>query len=166
MRFRDAAFMGIMRWAFYRRLREKYEDVHLTYGYQTKDVRIAHHLEKTYTTDAYCIAENMQAKRTDTEYLRKQVRRHNRKIHREVPAKGNIRRRAQAGHLVKGFALNDIVRAKGALWFIAGRRTKGSFVLKHLDGKKLEIVPFKIQFVAHNHSYLVERREVAFPSAL
>lgn len=166
MRFRDAAFMGIMRWTFYRRLREQYKDVHLTYGYQTKDTRIAHHLKKTRMIDAYCIAGNMQAKRTDTEYLRKQVRRHNRKIHREVPAKGNIRRRAQAGHLVKGFVRNDTVRAKGELWFIRGLRTKGSFVLKHLDGTKLEITPSKIQFVAHNHAYLVERREVAFPSAL
>ena len=33
MSFRDAAFMGIMRWAFYNKLKEIYPNVNLTYGY-------------------------------------------------------------------------------------------------------------------------------------
>ena len=38
--FRDAAFMGIMRWAFYNRLKGLYQNVKLTYGYITKNTRI------------------------------------------------------------------------------------------------------------------------------
>lgn len=166
MKFRDAAFMGIMRWYFYNRLKALYSNVHLTYGYITKNTRIKNNIAKTHTADAYCIAGNVKAKRLNYEYLRKQVRRHNRKLHREVPAKGGIRRNAQTGHTVKGFCLNDTVLAKGQQWFIYSRRQKGSFVLRHLDGIKLEIAPSKIQFLRHNNSYLTERREVAFTPTL
>lgn len=159
--FRDAAFMGIMRWAFYNRLKEQYLDVHLTYGYITKNTRIVNNIAKTHTADAYCIAGNVEAKRLDYEYLRKQVRRHNRKLHREAYAKGSIRRRAQAGHIVRGFCLNDTVTAKNQHWFIRGMRTKGNFILKKLDGTRLEISPSKITFLWHNNSYLIERRGVA-----
>ena len=159
MKFRDAAFMGIMRWFFYNRLKTLYSNVHLTYGYITKNIRIKNKIVKIHTSDAYCIAGNTKSKRLGYEYLRKQVRRHNRKLHREVSAKGGIRRNAQAGHMVKGFCLNDTVLAKGQQWFIRSRRKKGGFVLKHLDGTKLEITSSKIQFLRHNNSYLVERRE-------
>ena len=162
MRFRDATFMGILRWTFYNRLKALYQDVKLTYGYITKNTRIRNGIVKTHTADAYCIAGNIDAERLGYEYLRKQVRRHNRKLHREVPAKGNIRRVTQAGHFVKGFCLNDTVLAKGQQWFIRGMRQKGSFVLKHLNGTKLEIAPSKIIFLRHNNSYLIERREVVF----
>lgn len=166
MSFRDAAFMGIMRWTFYDRLKEKYPNVHLTYGYITKNTRIKNNIAKTHTADAYCIAGNIKAKRLDYEYFCKQVRRHNRKLHREVPAKGGIRRNAQTGHMVRGFCLNDTVLAKGQQWFVQGRRERGSFVLKHLDGTKAEIAPSKLTFLWHNNSYLVERREVVLPSRL
>lgn len=166
MSFRDAAFMGIMRWAFYNKLKELYSDVHLTYGYITKNTRIKNNIAKTHTADAYCIAGNIKAKRLDYEYFRKQVRRHNRKLHREVPAKGGIRRNAQTGHTVKGFCLNDTVLAKGQQWFVRSRRQKGSFTLKHLDGTKLEITPSKIKFLRHNNSYLTERRKVVLTSTL
>ncbi len=44
--FRDTAFMGIMRWAFYGRLKEIYPNVHMTYGYITKNTRIKNNLPK------------------------------------------------------------------------------------------------------------------------
>ena len=166
MRFRDAAFMGIMRRTFYTRLKEQYPNVHLTYGYITKNTRIANNIAKTHTSDAYCIAGNVEAKRLGYEYLRKQVRRHNRKLHREAYAKGNIRRRAQAGHIVRGFCLNDTVLYQKQRWFVRGMRVKGGFVLKHLDGAKAEVAPSKITFLRHNNSYLIERREAALTSAL
>ena len=161
MSFRDTAFMGIMRWAFYNRLIALYQDVRLIYGYITKNTRIKNNIVKTHTADAYCIAGNIKAKRLEYEYLRKQVRRHNRKLHREVPAKSGVRKLAQAGHIVKGFCLNDTVLAKKQQWFIRGMRQKGSFVLKCLNSTKLEISPSKITFLRHNNSYLIERREVA-----
>ena len=160
MKFRDATFMGVMRWYFYNSLKELYSNVHLTYGYVTKSTRIAYNIAKTHTADAYCIAGNLKAKRLEYEYFRKQVRRHNRKLHMEKYMKGGIRKRAQAGHTVRGFCLNDMVLYQKQRWFIRGMRTKGSFVLKHLDGTKTEKVPSKITFLWHNNSYLIERREV------
>ena len=159
MSFRDATFMGIMRRTFYNRLKEKYPDVSLTYGYITKNTRIVNNIVKTHTADAYCITGNVKAKRLGYEYLRKQVRRHNRKLHREVYAKDGIRRRTQAGHIVRGFCLNDTVLYQKQHWFIRGMRTKGAFVLKHLDGTKVEVTPSKITFLWHNNSYLIEMRK-------
>lgn len=166
MSFRDAAFMGIMRWTFYNRLKEQYPDVRLTYGYITKNTRIANNIAKTHTADAFCIAENVEAKRLGYEYLRKQVRRHNRKLHRENPTKGGIRKRAQAEHVIRGFCLNDTVLYQKQRWFVRGMRAKGSFLLKHLDGTKAEIAPSKITFLWHNNTYLIEMREAALRSRL
>ena len=61
MIFRDATFMGIMRWAFYNKLKEIYNDVSLTYGYITKAKRIENNIEKSHTADAYCITNNLKA---------------------------------------------------------------------------------------------------------
>lgn len=102
----------------------------LTYGYITKNTRIANNIAKTHTADAYCIAGNIKAKRLEYEYLRKQVRRHNRKLHRENPTKGGVRKRTQAGHAVRGFCLNDTVLYQKQRWFVRGMRTKGSFCPK------------------------------------
>lgn len=38
--FRDATFMGVMRWTFYNKLKEIYSNVNMTYGYITKNTRI------------------------------------------------------------------------------------------------------------------------------
>ena len=56
--FKDASFMGIMRWAFYKQLKEKYLNVKMTYGYITKNIRIANNLPKDHRTDALCITGN------------------------------------------------------------------------------------------------------------
>src|SRR5947209_11201067 len=42
--FRDASQMGIMRWRIYEQAKELFPQVHLTYGYITKHLRIANHL--------------------------------------------------------------------------------------------------------------------------
>ena len=68
--FRDAAFMGIMRWEVYNKLREIYPNVSMTYGYitknnRTKNNRINSKIEKTHNADAFCITGNLSAKRSD-----------------------------------------------------------------------------------------------------
>ncbi len=57
-RLNDAAFMGIMRWTFYNRLKELYPylEVKNTYGYITKNTRIRNGLQKSHAVDALCIA--------------------------------------------------------------------------------------------------------------
>ena len=164
MRFKDAAFMGIMRWAFYEALEQQYEPigipVHNTYGYITKNVRIEHNLPKEHYVDARCISGNPDAFPNGEYYYQKKVRCHNRQIHKLTILKGGVRKQNQAAYLVKGYRLYDVVLAKGLIWYIHGRRTSGSFVLKNLSGDKLEIVPGKMKFISQQHGFITERRTV------
>ena len=59
--FKDAAFMGIRRWALYNRLKELYPNVSMTFGYITKSIRIQNNLPKEHYIDARCISGNPNA---------------------------------------------------------------------------------------------------------
>ena len=159
-RYNDAAFMGIMRWAVYERLRAEYgkDMVHMTFGYITKNTRIRHGLPKAHYIDARCISGHPDAAAPEEVYFQKKIRCHNRQIHKFKVSSGGIRKRNQAPHLVKGYRLFDAVPAKGADWYIHGRRTNGSFVLKDLSGHRLEIVPSKISFCRTQTGFITERR--------
>lgn len=63
--FRDASVMNIMRWAVYERARSEFSNVNLTYGYVTKHTRIENGIAKTHAADAFCIARNVHARRSD-----------------------------------------------------------------------------------------------------
>lgn len=60
--YKHAAFMGVMRWTFYNRLKEIYPNVSMTYGYITKNTRIENNLPKTHYVDARCISGHPEAK--------------------------------------------------------------------------------------------------------
>lgn len=135
--FRDAAFMGVMRWAFYNRLKEVYPDVSRTYGYITKNVRIRNNLPKEHCIDARCISRNPGAASDGTVYYQKKVRCHNRQIHKMTIGKGSYRKRNQAAYEVKGFRLFDKVLYNGQECFVFGRRESGYFSLRRLDGTKI-----------------------------
>ena len=157
-KFNDAAFMGIMRWSFYNKLRKIYPNVTNTYGYLTKNTRIENNLPKEHYIDARCISGHPLAKSDGTIYYQKNVRCHNRQIHKNTIFKGGYRKLNQSSYIVKGFRLFDKVSAKGKEWYIHGRRTKGSFVLKDLMNNTLEITPTKIRLIGTQQSYLTERR--------
>ena len=93
IRFKDATFMGIMRWTFYERLKKLYKNVKMTYGYTTKYKRIKYNIEKSHVADAFCIANNLSAKQLNYYYLQKQVRRHNRKLHKSKIYSGGYRKK-------------------------------------------------------------------------
>ena len=135
--FRDAAFMGIMRWALYNKLKGMYGNVSITYGYLTKHTRITNDIEKTHASDAYCITGNVQAKRIGTCYMQKFVRKNNRSLHKATIAKGGIRKANKAPYIVHGFRLFDKVLYKGQECFIFGRRASGYFDLRKIDGTKV-----------------------------
>lgn len=162
MSFRDATFMGIMRWAFYNELKERYSDVHMTYGYITKNARIMNGLPKEHYIDARCISGNPTVVPLGVVYYQKKVRRHNRQIHKSKILKGGIRKRNQAEYLVKGFRLFDKVRYQGEQYFIFGRRNSGFFDIRTLDGIKVNkgsLSYKKIQFLETSHGYLTEQRK-------
>lgn len=164
--FREASFMGIMRWALLDKLRGIYPDVRNTYGYITKNNRIRLGLPKEHYIDAYCIAGNLEAERLPYYWYQKQVRKHNRQIYKMNFIKGGIRKRNQTPYVVFGFRLFDKVICKGQTGFIFGRRTSGSFYVKRLDGEKLSagISYKKLKLIVKRKTYLTERREVALPT--
>jgi len=133
-KFKDATSMNIMRWTLYNRLKTLYPNVHLTYGYITKNTRIQNNLPKTHRIDALCISGHPQAKQLEHYYHIKEVRRHNRQIHKANILKGGIRKLNQAPYLVHGFRLFDKVKYNGIECFIYGRRSTGYFDIRKLDG--------------------------------
>ena len=157
--FKDAAFMGIMRWAFYEQLKAMYPCVSMTFGYITKNTRIANNLPKEHYVDARCISKNPLAKPLGYYYLQKKVRCHNRQIHKMTIAKGGYRKLNQAPFLVKGFRLFDKVKYKSIECFIFARRVKGSFNIRTLNGTKISasISYKKLKFVSCRKNILIEK---------
>lgn len=161
--YKDAAFMGIMRWTTYNRLKEQHQDKHvyMTYGYTTKHNRIEASLPKAHYIDARCISGNPTAKPIDNVvYCQKKVRCHNRQIHKNTILKGGYRKSNQAPKYVKGFQLYDKVLYQGQECFIFGRRSSGSFDIRLLDNTKLSagVNYKKLKLLEKRKSYLIERR--------
>lgn len=159
--FRDATHMGIMRWELYNRIKSIYPNVEMTFGYITKQVRIKNNLPKSHRIDALCISGNPKAKQLDYWYYIKQVRKHNRQIHKAKILKGGIRKLNQAPYLVKGFRLFDKVKYKGQECFIFGRRSSGYFDLRKLDGTVVHrSASYKdLKLLSKRKTLLWERRE-------
>jgi N6-L-threonylcarbamoyladenine synthase len=135
--FRDAAFMGITRWAFYNKLKLQYPNVSLTFGYLTKNTRITNNLPKEHNIDARCISGNPLAIPSLNIYLSKRVRTQNRQLHKATINKGGTRKKNKSPKYVKGFQLFDKVRYQNQECFIFGRRVTGKFDIRELAGKKL-----------------------------
>lgn len=158
--YRDASFMGIMRWRFYEELKTSYPNVSLTYGYITKNSRIENGIEKTHAADAYCIAGNLSAKRLQDVYLQKFVRHSNRSLHKANLLKGGIKKANKAPTIVHGYRLFDKVRLFGQDCFIFGRRSTGYFDLRLLDGTVIHRSASckKLKLLNVSSTVLVERR--------
>ena len=161
MSFKDTTFMGIMRWAFYNKLKEIYPNVSLTYGYITKNTRIRNSLPKEHYIDARCISGNPKAISDGMVYYQKKVRCHNRQIHKNTILKGGIRKRNQASYDVMGFRLFDKVKWKGQNCFIFGRRSTGRMDLRLLNGTKINAsVGYKnLKIIEMRKNYLTEQRK-------
>ena len=160
--FRDAAFMGIMRWAFFERLKKIYPNVSMTFGYITKNTRIANGLPKEHYVDARCISGNPQAKPLGYYFYQKKVRCQNRQIHKINILKGGKKRLNQAPFIVKGFRLFDLVEYQKELFYVFGRRKNGYFDIRRLDGtnfNKGNISYKKLRLVETRRALLTERRD-------
>ena len=159
--FRDATFMGIMRWSFYNRLKAIYHNVYMTYGYITKHNRINNNLPKEHYIDAYCIAGNFNAQRLNYYYYQKCVRKTNRQIHKAKILKGGKKKLNQAPKYVKGFQLFDKVKYEGRPYYIFGRRKSGCFDIRKLDGTKMNngsVYYKKLNLIESRNNVLTERR--------
>ena len=158
--YRDATFMGIMRLAVYNKLKELYQNVKLTYGYITKHKRIEAGLEKSHMVDARCISGNPLAEPLDSYYCFKFVRGQNRQLHKANPKKG-VRQANKAPRYVYGFLLFDKVEFQGQECFIFGRRNRGYFDLRKLDGTRINssVSYKKLRLLERASTLLCERRE-------
>ena len=159
--FKAETFMGITRWFIFNKLKEIYPfEVKNTFGYLTKNTRIKAGLPKEHYVDAFCIAGNMQAERLNYYWYQKQVRKHNRQIHKLTINKGGSRKRNQSPFEVFGFRLFDKVKCKGEVGFIFGRRASGSFDIRKLDGTKISagISYKKLVLISKRKTHLIERR--------
>ena len=158
--FRAETFMGVMRWAFFNRLKATYPqlEVRNTYGYLTKHKRIHHGIAKTHCADAFCIAGNLTAKRAGSYFFQKQTRKHNRQIHKLTVLKGGVRKKNQSPYEVKGFRLFDKVICKGEEAFIFGRRATGRFDVRRLDGTRISagISCKKLRLVEPRRTFLTQ----------
>lgn len=159
--FRDAAFMGIMRWSFYDRLKNIYPNVSMTFGYITKNTRITNNLPKDHYVDARCISGNPVAKPLGYYFYQKKVRCQNRQIHKANFLKGCRKKLNQAPFLVKGFRLFDLVEYQKDLYYIFGRRDSGFFDIRKLDGTKVNKGSINCKYlrlVDKRKSILIEKR--------
>lgn len=159
--FRDSAFMGIMRWSFYDRLKNIYPNVSMTFGYITKNTRITNNLPKEHYVDARCISGNPVAKPLGYYFYQKKVRCQNRQIHKANFLKGGRKKLNQAPFLVKGFRLFDLVEYQKDLYYIFGRRDSGFFDIRKLDGTKVNKGSINCKYlrlVDKRKSILIEKR--------
>ena len=157
--FRDAAFMNIIRGCFYSQLTSSYPDlkVSLTYGYLTKNTRIGLGLEKTHCSDAYCIANNLQAVRTDYVYDYKAFRRHKRQLHMMCFSKNHRRQSKTLLKHINGFTLYSKVKLpNNQTGFISGLRKTGHFTVKNRENKIVaEISAKKLKLLSHFNGFRV-----------
>lgn len=162
--FRDATQMGIIRRCIYEQAKAMFPNVHLTYGYMTKQTRITHKLDKSHQVDARCISGHPLSLSDGICYLFKFVRRNNRQIHKATIRKGGKRQCNTAPKVVHGFRLFDCVRYHGQVCFVFGRRSSGYFDLRTLDGTKVHAsASFKhLKVIQRVSPCLIERR-AAFP---
>ena len=74
--------------------------------------------------------------------------------------RGGIRKNHQAPYTVNGFRLFDKVRFQGGEYFIFGRRVRGYFSIRRLDGSKSvkDVSCKKLKFLEPRKRYLIDRR--------
>ena len=159
-RFRDATQMGIIRGRIYEEAKRRHPEVHLMYGYLTKQTRITHQLTKSHCMDARCISGHPLAVSNGANYLIKCVRRNNRQLHKATIRKGGKRQRNIAPRSVHGFRLFDCVCYQGTVCFVFGRRSSGYFDLRTLDGTKIHASASykRLAIVQKATTLLIERR--------
>lgn len=155
--FKDATFMSIMRWTFYEKLKELYDNVSMTFGYVTKNTRITNNLPKDHYVDARCISGNPLAMPNDTLYKFKKIRRHNRKIFKDKTLKGNKRKRNQCKYEVLGFRRYDLVKFENVIYYINSLRERGSFQIKSLTDTKFsrDITYKKLNFFQMHSGFII-----------
>lgn len=166
--YRDATVMGIMRWFLYEKLKKEFDNVRITYGYITKYRRIQLGLEKEHYNDAYCITNNLSAKKMEKHHLIRFVPRHSRVLHVQTFSKGGKRRSANAPYWLNGgkpsksgimFTKFDKVKFNDNICFISGS-SNGSASLRDINwnkvnGCKTTVTINKLALISRRHGSML-----------
>lgn len=127
--YKDAAFMNVVRGLVYDKLKELHPNIKVTYGYITKNTRIANNLPKEHIIDARCISGNPTAKPLiDSYVLCKKKRCHNRQLHKTKFIHGGTRPKVGGAYIINGTRLYDKCKYKGQIGYVASRPTKAKAV--------------------------------------
>ena len=158
--FRDASFMIILRKKLPVKLKEKYSNIEIeeTFGYITKVNREKARLPKEHRHDAWAISNNPDAKLCSEWWKIKQIRKHNRKTHRDCFSKGHTRYIAKLPHIMFGFRNFDKVKYKNKICYVLSRKSRGALRIGRLSKAfKQEVSHKKIFFLECRKSILLER---------
>lgn len=131
--FKAETFMSILRWKLLDRLKQKYKNVGITFGYITKAKRMVLNLDKTHSNDAFVIAGG-EDQLSCREFHLTQKRRNNRSL--QLNRKGfkpSIRRQHYK------IQPHDLIRIKGIEYISKGSHNKGkSVVCIDKEGNKFD----------------------------
>lgn len=132
---RNAAAMNSMRWEIYYKAKDEIPNIHATFGYYTKHTRIKNNIEKTHLADAFCITNNVNAKRMDGYYKCVLVARNRRILHQVTPKKNGVRKGQAAPHYIgkEKFQKYDCVEWVDKIFFITGSDHNRP-ILRDIDG--------------------------------
>ena len=161
---RAAAAMNIMRWDVYKKVKNEFNNVYLTFGYITKYTRIDNSIEKTHCADAFCISKNIKAQRLDYYLKCRCIQRHTRALHVCSPQKGNIRRRNISTHWVgkSRFQKYDSVDYNGIQCYISGS-AHGRVYLRDINWKPVSERSLynvrEIKFISRNNKLLIKAQK-------
>ena len=129
--FKAETFMNIVRWRIVEKLREKFKNVEITYGYITKSKRIDLGISKTHSNDAFVIAGGSDQKRSSIIYKIKQKRRNNRSIQMNRKGIGiSIKRKKYK------YSPRDLVKFKNKMYKVLGVSGYGKYIQIKREGKK------------------------------
>jgi 5-methylcytosine-specific restriction endonuclease McrA len=161
---RDAAHVSALRTRLVAQLQQQFgkAQVQVRYGYQTRYQRIqVLSLPKTHANDAVAIACEIGERVKPLEMVH----------HIRCLPRGHYQRfnglhsehKCWAPKKVRGFQLYELVKAKGEVGYIAGRREKGAFLIKEVTtGKKFaEVTPRKLVRIARpTQGWMITRQSV------
>ena len=159
---KDSTFMNIMKNTLINRLKLRYENLEITYGYITKQNRYDNSIDKTHRFDALTISGNFKASPLSYVFYMRKARCQNRQIHKAKILKGGIRKLNQAKYEVFNYRLFDKVVFESSEYFIFGRRSSGFFDIRNLEGVKVNkgsISCKKLKLILPKKNILIERRE-------
>ena len=164
---RDMSAMNIIRRRIIDSLRKRFPAVRETWGYVTARNRRVGNISKGHTEDAFVISGNIHAERVGYVHMWRQLPRHSRRLHEEVPHKGGHRKSKVAAKWIAAkktgtvFRRFDRVKVNGREGFIAGS-TNGKLYIKDIcwkptAGVKTAISPNKVGLVARQRGgYIID----------